>query len=221
MLAAALERHTAAVEQRGRVAAALRRAVDMLVDAFTAGQRAEAALASARNEEGAWLATAILENREAGASPIKAAEAGLASVVEQRAAAARAEETLQAHAVEAESAVDWAQRRVREAAVAVLAASPQVTAVLERIEHLQRELMDAVDHLLWLLHHQVMTRKDGIGYDPNVDDLPTRCRRVAERLERPPIGWRDLISAKRGTADWQAAPAALEANADAPLPECV
>jgi hypothetical protein len=54
----------------------------------------------------------LLEDREAGASPIKAAEAAIAAAGEQRAEARQAEATLQEHAVEAERAVEWACRRV-------------------------------------------------------------------------------------------------------------
>jgi hypothetical protein len=200
----AIERHAAAVEQRDRTTAALARAREMRFRSYDAERSARAALTEAKAHEGARFPAELL-----------AAEEALASVAVQRGAAHLAEETLQQYAAEASSAVDWAARRVRSAAVAVLQTSPAVVAALERVERLQRELVDAGDDLLWLLHHDVLTRQPGIGYATTIDDLPTRCRRAADRLDRPPMDWRDLIPGKRGTGHWEAVLAALQADPDA------
>lgn len=65
--------------------------------------------------------------------------------------ARRAEESLQAHAADAERAAAWARQRVHEAAAGVLSGSPLVTAILDRVETLERELVVAGDRLLWLI----------------------------------------------------------------------
>lgn len=213
-LAAAITRQRAAVEDCDRTKAALARAEQRRLAAAQARSRAETALAEARAGEGQTLVAALLADAEPGPSPVKEADAALAAAAEQYAALGSAEQALRAHLAETEREFGYAQRGLRDCAIAVLAASPAVHAVVDRLEAAMHELVAAGDQFLWLVRVGALVPVAGYGFDPTGTDLATRVRRLAGRLSEPPTGWRDLVAEVAGS--WRVFADALDAvEADA------
>jgi hypothetical protein len=91
-------------------------------------------------------------------------------------------------------------------------------ALMQWISHDQFEAMIAAgDTLLWITRTGVLL-KDSARYDLDTE-LAKRARQATQRFDMRPHDWRDLIRERPGTADWEAALEALQADADAALPE--
>lgn len=112
--------------------------------------------------------------------------------------AALAESTLRTGLGETERALEWHRRRVREraAAAAVLRSALRL---LRRCA-LMRDLVEAGDHLLWPINNWVLRPRTGMSYDPTVDDLPTRVRRMSERLHMSDT-WRSWARRARSLSE--------------------
>jgi hypothetical protein len=92
-----------------------------------------------------------------------------------------------------------------------MSASPELAALVDRAERLQRELAAVSDALLFLQEREVLA----LRHTAFINDR-TRAQIVVERLFVTPALWRDLRAG--GAAPWAAALAALETDAAAPLP---
>jgi hypothetical protein len=218
-LAEAIARRSTAEERLQRIETALARAGEMGRETFRAEDRAAAALADARQAEPHFMADALLADREPGVSPLRAAEAALVDVREQREAARNAEAVLREQLNQERTAVEYAHRAVRRAVAAVFAASPAIEAAIARLEAAAAELVAAGDAVSWLSRARVLDINAAPpgGWRRDSDDIEQRARRALHKMDVPAAGWlRDRPTATEG---WTAGLAALENDPDAPLPD--
>lgn len=209
-----------AQERRQRIAAATS-AVASAVDADRAARRrqeeAEAGVSDARTAATAYAIAVARGN--AGPPPVTVAEArsDLQTASDVAASAREARVALEAELADAQRWRDIPDMNVADAAAAVLAASPEVAALVQRVARAQRDLVDCGSALSWLASRKaaVPERRDEWGMP-----VHTPATEAVARLRSPPETWAALLTdgSIPGASPWAAALAALLVDADAALP---
>lgn len=230
-----MTRHKPALSpERQALAAAIERQAGMadeIAGLELAVDRAEAALRSAKDRrdlaieavEGADEAAAdyavSVAMGKRGKAPMTAAQASTKLAEAERDVTAKesAVATLRTRLRERSDFASLPRAAVKEAAAAVLRASPEAAALLSRVERLQTELRDAGLALLFL--------DDAKGLDLTPRDvsltrreLPAAAHTIG-RLDMPPAKWAGLPDAVPTADAWRAAMAALLTDAAAELPK--
>jgi hypothetical protein len=212
-----------AIARRDEVAAeiaALRNSVEATTEIVqrtrTARDEAEAALQRAKQDAADHI---VAQARgDAGPAPVSVREARAAfeaagdEVESAEAALAELKRQLDAR----QQFADLPERRVAEAAAAVLRESPEVAQLLSEVEALQAKLAERGSALAWLA-------KQGALSLANVDmpgsvSVLSPANLALTRLDSPATTWRGLPGIAEGPLPWQAAFAALSRDANAPIP---
>jgi hypothetical protein len=152
----------------------------------------------------------------AGEAPvsIKVARAAVTDAADEVAAAQAAVPTIEARLAEAENDARWTRQRRHDAAVAVLAASPEVARLVAELDRLQHEMITLTDAFVWLERQRAIARK--VRTDM-FDQPAVPAGRVYLRINSPPMRW-DLRDEALASPAWERAFEALKLDADAPLP---
>ncbi len=213
LAAAIIERN----EFRGRLAAtqAAYAAAGEAVRAADAKHRAaEAAVEPARAAATAH-AIDVAAGRAAGAPPvaIRAARDAVVDAADELASAIAAHAALESELTDLTRNKDYPERRVADRAGAVLAASPQVAALVERLESLQREVFDCSRALLFLWGANAIP----IGGQVGGFKERSAAERARGRIDMLQSNWHDLAADPTipGAKPWQAVLAALMDDATA------
>jgi len=186
--------------------------------AETALEDARAALEQAKQDGATYLVESSLGDARPPPLSVKDAREAVVLAEDQLESARNAIETLKARLPNAVSALDWAERRLEAAALAVIAESPAPEKLLAEVQTLFDQLFDKASLLLWFLHKETFDMKDvqtggGTEFSP--------AARMKHRLQN--LNTMHFFDDRPGTlhpalAIWDNALAALKADARAPLP---
>jgi len=221
-LATAIAEHTAAKAKHDALEAAVGRwdgpARVAVRTAEAALEDARASLEQAKQDGATYLVEKSLGDARAPSLSVKDAREAITLAADQLESARQAVETLKARIPDAASALDWAERRLDAATLAVIKESPAPEKLLAEVQTIFDQLFDKATLLLWFLHNETFDMNDvqtggGTEFSP--------AARMKHRLQN--LNTMHFFDDRPGTlhpalAIWDNALAALKADASAPLP---
>jgi hypothetical protein len=209
-LAAAIDRHAAAVEHLAKIHDAAERATAIWSAAVRAEGSAEDALAEAQAGEGAALAASIIAGGELVVSPVEEAEQTAAKAAAHLRRAGEARDLVRQQIPVAEHEVEETKGDVEEAVRAVVrsAGRDHITRLVQEAQVRQAELIERRIALRYLWRHDLAAEPEAIEFLLQGGDLVARFGSAeAQDFDR-----------HAASEPWRAACEALRHDAAAPLP---
>jgi predicted RNase H-like nuclease (RuvC/YqgF family) len=212
-LAEAIERYNAITPHRDRLKEALKRTEDELYGGAHRGvETAETALAEAKANEAAYLASTALGEADESANPVKLAELAFEAANAQLDRVRKTREALKQQIEVAESEAVYAAAKLEKAVRAVFRAEASgiIDATLGKAAALQAELQETRLRL-WFLKSACFE-----SWPPSEETRPIRDYLAAPIF---PLELNDkIVDTHPSLALWRKAGEALRHDADAPLP---
>lgn len=219
----------AAIAERDRVraeqhAAAANASWEASIPARHRLEAAEAAFEAAKRGRTLRMVDSILGRPNDGRLTLEAAASELADAKADYEAMVSARAIFQGISDDKDYVVLAADRAVRDATKAVIAAEakPHAGKLAERLLRLQDELAAVADELDWLRPREVLPVQEfgsmaGYYVDDRVRGALGRVK-IQRNLYNDSQNWFELIRGRAPSEKWDAALAALERDASAPLP---